>query len=315
MIRSTRLAKFAADLLAAAGLGALLFAGCAAPQPTPSVEELAKSIAAVWATQTAEAQAVASPTPTGAAAGVTPSPAPTMAATGVPPTSTPTPLAPTVPPTAPRPTDTPTTGPPTPTPTNTATLLPSPTPTPTSTPTATPACPIAVSPNLAPAWDPAKFGCPTGDATIVWSAWQPLERGAMLWRSDLDWIYRLLNNPWHPDTDNTNGGWYTAKDNWRWDGSFPEGRGLTPPPGLLEPIRGFGFVWFNFSGGPSGGQGWATAPEMGFCAEIQPFGDSLIFASSTVETCGDGQFNWARDPSFEPLLIALESSEGRWQRF
>jgi hypothetical protein len=176
-------------------------------------------------------------------------------------------------------------------------------------------CPIPVSPTLAPAWDLTRFGCPTDAATVVWSAWQPFQRGAMFWRSDLDWIYRLLNNPWRPDTDKANGGWYTGGDGWRWDGSFPEGRGLTPPPGLFEPIRGFGLVWFNYAGGPAGGEGWATAPEVGFCAEIQPFGDSLIFASSTVETCGEGQVNGARDPSFAPILIALDSRENLWQRF
>jgi len=52
--------------------------------------------------------------------------------------------------------------------------------------------------------------------------------------------------------------------------SFPEGARLTPPPGLFEPIRGFGFVWFEKLGGPASQLGWATDPEKGFCARSSP---------------------------------------------
>ncbi len=43
-----------------------------------------------------------------------------------------------------------------------------------------------------------------------------------------------------------------------------------PPNGLLEPVRGFGKVWRNFSG-VRDGLGWATAQESGTNAVIQDF--------------------------------------------
>jgi len=133
----------------------------------------------------------------------------------------------------------------------------------------------------------------------------------MFWRSDLDWTY-VLN--FASGTDRSSGPWITGGDNWRWDGSFPDGRGLIPPAGLVEPIRGFGYAWYNFLGGQTGTQGWATDQEKGFCAEIQPFDNGLIFASSTVEYCQDELYNSARDPSFEPILIAIHN-DGSWHRY
>ncbi len=52
---------------------------------------------------------------------------------------------------------------------------------PTATPTRKPTCGQPVDPELSAAWDQARLGCPTAGASIVWAAWQPFERGWMLW--------------------------------------------------------------------------------------------------------------------------------------
>lgn len=286
---------------------ALLLSGCITiKQPVVDVQATAEALVRLWATQTAEA-GPAMPT-------ATPTPAPPAQATGTPtPTGTGTAL-----PAVATGTDTPTASPtftPAPTHTPTATQTPAPTPTPTATrtPTAspTPPCPIPVDPALTAAFDRTKLGCPTANAAVVWAAWQPFQHGYMLWRSDLDWAYALY---WQGGTDQLAGDWDTRGDEWKWDGSFPDGRGLTPPPGLFEPIRGFGYVWFTKLGGQTGQVGWATAPEQGFCATMQPFEQGLIWHSSTVPYCYDELYNSAQDASFVPLFLSMYQG-GAWKRW
>jgi hypothetical protein len=131
----------------------------------------------------------------------------------------------------------------------------------------------------------------------------------MFWRSDIDWIYELL---WENGADAARGDWSTGKDAWKWDESYPDGRGLTPPSGLVEPVRGFGYVWYEFLAGPDSTVGWATAQEMGFCASLQPFENGLIFHSSG-QPCEAGTYNWATNPSFTPLFFTLYA-DGSWER-
>ena len=224
--------------------------------------------------------------------------------------------------TQPQPTETPpaaTTQPPptdTPTPLPTATdVLPTDTPvTPTDTPvpptaTPTPGCGLPTDPTLAPIWERGKQGCPTASSAITWAAWESFERGYMLWRSDTDHVYVLsLQDGTNPSA----GTWqlYTEK----WPGSDPDGVGLSPPPGLYEPVRGFGWLWRTYLGGPGSELGWAREEEKGFCANIQPFESGLIFGSSTVTYCQDELYNWATHPSFTPLLFSL-SGDGTWRRY
>lgn len=216
--------------------------------------------------------------------------------------------SPTEQPAADTPTATPTASP-TASATPTASPTASATPTPTPTVTPTPACPIGTDGELAAGWDRAKLGCPTAGSAVVWAAWEPFVHGYMLWRSDTDWAYVF---DWQGGSNPAAGTWVTGGDSWKWDGSFPEGHGLTPPAGRYEPIRGFGFVWFSKLGGTSGTLGWATDQEKGFCAKVQPFEQGFIFRSNTVEFCEDEYFNWARDPSFTPLFFAI-AGDGSWQ--
>ena len=282
----------------------LLLGGQGKPDEAATSEALdariATQVAEGWASATQAAlTAAALPTEPGAPATETAAPADTSPPTAPPPTTA-VPAGDTA----------------TPMPTATATAAPAATSTATRTrtptPTPSPPCAIAADAGLAPAWDRAKLGCPAASAAILWSAWEPFEHGYMWWRSDLDWTY-VLN--WQNGTNPVTGDWVTGGESWRWDQvSFPEGHGLTPPPGLFEPIRGFGFVWYNKLGGPASDIGWATDAEKGFCALVQPFEHGLIFRSSTVQYCQDEMFNWAAQPSFAPVFFVL-AGDGKWQRY
>jgi hypothetical protein len=173
----------------------------------------------------------------------------------------------------------------------------------------TPACGLPTDPQLAAIWDRDRLGCPTAGSAITWAAWESFERGYMLWRSDTDDVHTLLMQD---GNDLYAGTWQLWTE--KWDSSNPDGVGLSPSPGLYEPVRGFGWLWRTYLSGPDGQLGWAREEEKGFCANIQPFESGLIFSSSTVTYCQDGLYNWATHPSFTPLLFVL-SGDGTWRRY
>ncbi len=118
----------------------------------------------------------------------------------------------------------------------------------------------------------ANLGCPTDtglSGSNVISAWESFERGQMIWvRNQANTadksIYVLYSDgTYHvyPDT---------------WDEGQPVSGGLTPPAGLLEPIRGFGKVWREQSG-VSDKLGWATAHEVGGGGARQGFQAATMF--------------------------------------
>ena len=65
------------------------------------------------------------------------------------------------------------------------------------------------------------LGCAIGPTNVVWSAWQPFERGYMLWRSDLNTVYALFND----------GRWVEVPE--KWGGQPIRSRG-DPPAGLQD---------------------------------------------------------------------------------
>ncbi len=78
-----------------------------------------------------------------------------------------------------------------------------------------------------------QLGCPTGSAITGDSAYQPFERGLMIWVSTQGAIYAFYNTSTYQST----------ADTWQ-DGVDPSSTGAQPPsPSLQEPIRGFGKVW------------------------------------------------------------------------
>ena len=211
----------------------------------------------------------------------TPAPTATDTATAVP-TDTPQPTA----------TRTPT-PPPTATPVPTATATPQPTPTP-----APPVCNTSVDGQLAEAWSQATYGCATSGSFVTWASYTPYERGFVVWREDNRKIYGYFNG----------NGWLAVDD--VWDGSStPPSRG-SPPGGLLEPIRGTGWIWhtndtfFN-------NLGWATAEQSGFCAKVQYFEQGHILRSSDTGQCHSEHQNPHRSLDY---LFYGASNSGAWQR-
>ncbi len=82
---------------------------------------------------------------------------------------------------------------------------------PPAPPTATPlpACGSQPGPTFARVWDRVRIGCPTGQETGVPTAYEPFERGWMLWRSDNDGHYALFSDGrfavyWYPAAEPPN---------------------------------------------------------------------------------------------------------------
>lgn len=185
------------------------------------------------------------------------------------------------------------------TPNQTPTATVTPTVTPTPSPTPTPVCTVPVEELFVPLYDPQQLGCATGPAGIVWAAYQPFERGSMLWRSDTDTAYVFY----------AGGEWFPVQE--QWDGGPVADRGA-PPSGYMAPERGFGFVWSRrddiFTG-----LGWASNREMGFCALVQNFDRGFMLRSSDVPSCTpDGLYNYATAGDWTPLLF-VATEQGRWR--
>ena len=181
----------------------------------------------------------------------------------------------------------------TPTATPTLTVTPSP------TATATPTCTQQVEPLFAQLYDQTQLGCATSSPNIVWAAFQPFERGSMLWRSDRDTSYVFYSS----------GTWFPVEQGW--DGGPSLDRGA-PPPGLQAPQRGFGWVW-SHDNEIFNGLGWARDQEKGFCALVQEYERGYILRSSEVPTCtAENLYNYAAGGELMPLLYVAVSN-GQWR--
>ncbi len=98
-------------------------------------------------------------------------------------------------------------------------------------------------------------------STSIYAAYEPFERGIMLWRQDTQVIYVFMN-----------GSGYTI---------FPVDsyNGLAspidiPPAGRYTPVNGFGKVWnghMYFGSSIRDTIGWATAPEQGYTAQVSGY--------------------------------------------
>ncbi|MEZ4705905.1 MAG: restriction endonuclease [Caldilineaceae bacterium] len=169
--------------------------------------------------------------------------------------------------------------------------------TPTVAATATP-CPQQVDGKFAGLYSRSALGCATASQQIVWAAWEPFERGYLLWRKDTDAAYAFYG---------LNGGrWYRI--NQTWDGGAIPDRGA-PPPGLQAPERGFGFVWAA-SDEIFQTLGWATDKEKGFCAAVQTFDYGFILQSEPVPSCtSDGLYNQATAGDWRPVQLVAYNDE------
>lgn len=170
-----------------------------------------------------------------------------------------------------------------------------------SAPTPAP-CSIEVDSRLRTAYTRDTLGCPVTDSRIVWAAWEPFERGAMLWRSDLNQVTVFYQGA----------GWVTLPDQWDQVTLAPS-RGAAPP-GRQAPVRGFAWIWgtrddvFN-------GLGWATDEEKGVCLLLQDFERGFVFAKSDVASCADrqGGSNYSRAAEMPPLFITAFGDGAGWR--
>jgi len=166
-------------------------------------------------------------------------------------------------------------------------------------PTPTP-CPQPVADSLRPLYSRPALGCPETEAQVLWSAWEPFERGYMLWRSDTDNAYAFFDGDART--------WFPIEQGWE-GGAAPD-RG-EPPPGLLKPARGFGYVW-SVRDDLFQNLGWATDIERGFCAEVQTFAHGFILQSVAVPSCtADNLYNQATAADWRPVILVAHES-GIW---
>jgi len=173
----------------------------------------------------------------------------------------------------------------TPTPVPTATFTPMPTPTFTPTPTEI----FTPLPTPTPSMPPAGMFMPGDTFLAVWQdhaevrnqlGWavepeqgprageQRFQYGAMFWREDLWKIYVVHNA----------GSWAVYDDTYTDDQPETDPT-LVPPPGLIQPKRGFGKVWREQLGGPNSIIGWATEIEGEIAGHFQRFEGGLMLSN------------------------------------
>ena len=124
----------------------------------------------------------------------------------------------------------------------------------------------------------SQLGCPIENEVVIpILAEEAFQRGHMFWRSDTDEVYIVYD-----ENNITQGDWELNPIERKWDGSNPDGVGLNPPPGFVEPKRGFGWLWRTHLGGPDSRIGWALDREYGFnnLGQAQRFEAGLMFKGS-----------------------------------
>ena len=109
-------------------------------------------------------------------------------------------------------------------------------------------------------------------ANSVWCAWEPFERGYMLWRKDTQQVVVLY----------ANGTWEQFSDPWQEGQALPS-RG-NPPEGRVVPVRGFGLLWGS-NDDVFKRLGWATADESGADATIQYFENGYVAYGGVLQPC------------------------------
>ncbi len=101
------------------------------------------------------------------------------------------------------------------------------------------------------------------------------------------------------------GSWATVQDTW--NNSQPESGGLTPPPGLFEPKRGFGNAWRNETGlNVRNRLGWAIEEEVGSDGAVQNFYNGLMVWIKSRDEIFVGYKYYNRTPVWETYLDTFE---------
>ena len=113
--------------------------------------------------------------------------------------------------------------------------------------------------------------CPAADALTSYAASQHFERGLMVWVEETDEFYVFYDEP---DEQGFQVVHRTVGLELRPGASEDNRIGEEPPPGLYEPVSGFGLVWrgeveWPYADNVRERLGWATVPESGYDTAYQ----------------------------------------------
>jgi hypothetical protein len=125
--------------------------------------------------------------------------------------------------------------------------------------------------------------CPTAAPLVSPAAEQYFEHGVMIWVAEEGRIYVLYDEGIYA--------WDVFLDTWQ-PGDPESDPTLQPPPGLYQPVRGFGRVWRE-ERDVRDRLGWALAPESGFTTTLQR--TSYAKYNKTYLRAHDGQI-WKLEP-------------------
>jgi hypothetical protein len=109
-------------------------------------------------------------------------------------------------------------------------------------------------------FEPAPDECPSGPALTSDAAEEHFEQGTMIWVKEQDLLYVLFDDGRSPQ-------WRAYQDEWE-EGDPVDDPNLTPPAGLYQPVRGFGWLWREESGMRER-LGWAVDLERAFVTAVQ----------------------------------------------
>lgn len=117
----------------------------------------------------------------------------------------------------------------------------------------------------------------------------------MFWRQDNDYAYVVY------EKGGSSGTYQAFVDVWS-EGDPDYSCAASPPPGKVQPKRGFGAVWCHL-GGPSAAIGWGLGDEAGFWSGngdplVQDFDRGFIFRDSDGTTKGMAYVFFASSGTF-----------------
>ena len=140
-------------------------------------------------------------------------------------------------------------------------------------------------------FEPPPEACPAAPGQFSMQAEQTFQRGRMIWVETLDRIYVVFEDGRSP-------AWAQYPDEFG-EGVPERDDTLAPPPGLEQPVRGFGLVWRS---NPRVQErlGWATSPEVPYEGMYQA--DSPEPSVATI-------YLRLRDGG----IIALDALEDSWK--
>lgn len=120
-------------------------------------------------------------------------------------------------------------------------------------------------------FEPPPESCPGAPAELSIQAEQTFEHGRMIWVAAQDRIYVIFEDGLTP-------AWAQYPDNFA-EGDRELDEDLVAPPGLQQPVRGFGLVWRD-NPRVQDRLGWATTPEVAFEGMFQA--DSIELSVATL---------------------------------